>query len=296
MGGLKTRIFFIVFIFSTVPSVASAHEPLFSIGPHTLYKGGIGIELEAELLSKSTLLQNGTEIEDPKNQVVTRRLFPIEIIYGLTSNWSVTARIPIVYRRLEKSVSGQKTKMSSEGLGDIVLRSKYRFWRRDSLGVQESAALVFGLKLPTGDDQGPLPLGSGSPDLLFGVTAGHEGRRLYLFGDLRYKLNTEANDRKEGDTFFYDAAIGFRPILTDYYRPDLVLLLEMNAEIAQKDTQSGIKNVNSGGETIWLGPNFLLSYRNLMLKGGVRFPIVQDLNGTQLGSDYEGVIAVEFHY
>jgi len=286
----------ILFIALINPPIANAHEPLFSLGPHTLFKGGIGIELESELLSKSTLLQNGTEIGDPEDQAETRLVFPTEIIYGVTADWAVTARIPVVYRTFEQSVSGLRAKTASSGLGDIALRSKYRFWRRDRLGIQQSAALVLGIKLPTGDERAALPLGSGSTDFLFGLTAAHEGRRFYAFGDLRYKLNTAAGKQRKGDIFFYDAAIGFRPVLTDYYRPDLVLLLEMNAEVAQKDKVAGRSNLNSGGETVWLGPNFLLSYRNLMFRGGLRFPVVQNLNGTQLAADYEGAIVVEIHY
>ncbi len=290
------RIFFVLFIIFMWPLAASAHEPLFSLGPRTIYKGGIGIEFKTGLLSKSKLFQNGDEISDAKDQAATRLVFSSEIIYGVTRDLAITAQIPVVYRRFEETISGIREKRSSSGLGDVSLRSKTRFWRRDTLGVQESAAIILGIKLPTGDEKVALPLGSGSTDFLFGLTAAHEGRRLYLFGDLRYKLNTEANNRSQGDVFFYDAALGFRPVLTDYYRPDLVLLLEMNGEIGRKDKFLGVSNANSGGEILWVGPNFLLSYRNLMLKGGVRFPVVQDLNGTQLAADYEGVVAVESHY
>ncbi len=278
------------------PTIVLAHEPVFSLGPHTLYKGGIGIEFETEILSKSGLMRDGEEISDPQNQKATRLVVPTEIIYGVTPDLAVTARIPVMYRTCKQTLAGVRIKKSSSGLGDIVLRSKYRFWRRDTLGVQQAMAMVLGIKLPTGDDEAELPLGTGSTDWLFGLTAGHEGRRLYAFGDLRYRINTEANNITEGDVFFYDAALGFRPILTDYYRPDLVLLLELNGEVAQKDDLDGKEVPDSGGHTLWLGPNFLLSYRNLMLKGGLRFPIVQELNGTQLANDYEGVLAMEFHF
>lgn len=272
-----------------------AHEPVFSLGPHTLYKGGIGVEFETKILSKSRLLREGDQIDDPEKQKATRLIFPIEIIYGVTPDLSVTTRIPTVERRLEKTTGGTRTKESSSGLGDIVIRSKYRFWKRDTLGVQQAAAIFGGIKLPTGDDDTALRLGTGSTDFLVGVTAGHEGRRLYVFGDIRYRLNTEANDITEGDVFFYDTALGFRPILTDYYHPDLVLLLELNGEVARRDDTGGIREPDSGGHTIGLGPNFLLSYRNIMMKGGVRFPVLQELNGVQLGHDYEAVLAMEFH-
>ena len=278
------------------PVMVMAHEPVFSLGPHTLYKGGIGIELEAELLSKSRLLKNGREMDDPQDRKATRIIFPTEIIYGLTTNLALTTRIPVVYRTFEKNAASGKDQDRSAGLGDILFRSKYRFWRRDTLGVQQAAAVVLGVKLPTGNDEADLPLGTGSTDYIFGLTAGHEGRRLYVFGDLRYRLNTEANGVRAGNIFFYDAALGFRPRLTDYYRPDLVLLLEFNGEAGQKDELNGGVDPDSGGRTLWLGPNFLLSYRNHMLKGGIRFPFLQRLNGIQLGQDYEAALAMEIHY
>ena len=192
-----------VFIVPVTFGTVYAHEPVFSLGPHTLYKGGIGVEIEAEVLSKSRVLQEGDKIDDPQNQKATRLVLPTEIIYGVTPALSVTARIPIVDRRFEKTMGGVRDKDRSKGLGDITLRSKFRFWKRDTLGVQQAAAVVFGIKLPTGDDEADLPLGTGSTDFLFGLTAGHEGRRLYAFGDIRYRLNTEANDLREGNVFFF---------------------------------------------------------------------------------------------
>lgn len=277
------------------PAALMAHEPLFSLGPHTLFKGGIGIEWEAEVLSSSKLLEDGKTISDPENQKASRAAFPFEWSYGLTRNLSVTAKIPIVRRKMEKTINGSRKTVSSNGLSDISFRTKYRFWKRDSLGVQQSAAVVFGIKLPTGDEKAALPLGTGSTDWLLGLTAGHEGRRLYAFGDLRYRLNTKANDLRVGDVFFYDVALGFRPILSEYDQPDLVLVMELNGEVARRDDEDGSLVSDSGGHTVWLGPNFLLSYRNIMSKGGIRFPIVQKLNGIQLGHDYEAVFAIELH-
>ena len=259
----------------------------------TLY---IKEELETEFLSSSKLLREGDEINDLLDQKATRLVFPTEIIYGVTPDLAVTARIPVVYRTFEKTTGGVKDKDRSSGIGDVTIRSKYRFWRRDTLGVQQAAAVVLGIKFPTGDDEAELPLGTGSTDFLFGLTTGHEGRRLYAFGDLLYRVNTEANDVSAGNIFFYDAAMGFRPILTDYYRPDLVLLVEMNGEVTQKDEREGTMDPNSGGHTLWLGPNFLTSYRNLMMKGGIRFPVLQELHGVQLGHDYEAAVAIEIHY
>jgi len=111
---LKIRIFFVLFMIFMWSLVASAHEPLFSLGPRTIYKGGIGIEFKTELLSKSKLFQNGAEISDVKDQE-TRLVFPTEIIYGVTRDLAITAQIPVVYRRFEETISGIREKRSSSG-------------------------------------------------------------------------------------------------------------------------------------------------------------------------------------
>ncbi|MEE8423437.1 MAG: hypothetical protein V3S49_02750, partial [Thermodesulfobacteriota bacterium] len=134
-------------------------------------------------------------------------------------------------------------------------------------------------------------------DVFGGVASGYESRRWYAFGDLRYRLNTEANNIRKGNVLNYDLVFGVRPWLTEYEQPDLVLLVEFNGEYVWKDKGSGVTNPNNtGGNTISVSPGMLLSYRNVMFKAGVKLPISQELNGTQLGEDFEVVTAIEIHF
>ncbi len=118
-------------------SPVEAHEPIFGIGPHVVFRGGIGIETEIEMERAS----GAGEVE---RDVVLHT----EILYGVTEDFAVTLAVPSVLRREYEIGAGLE---SSSGLGDVSLRAKYRFWRHDSPGTQDSAALVFGAKLPTGD-------------------------------------------------------------------------------------------------------------------------------------------------
>ncbi len=253
---------------------AAAHEPVFGIGPETIYKGGVGIELGYDY----------DDLGDRKDQ----RLHT-ELIYGVTKDLSLTLEAPTLLRR--------ETRLgSASGLGDILLRGKYRFWNRNRLGASERASLLLGVKFPTGAHHGSVPRGSGSFDALAGLSVAHESRRWYGFGTFRYVLRTKHDGLERGDEILFDVAGGFRPWLTEYLQPDLVLLLEFNGEWQDRDRLRGSRLGGTGGFVGWLGPTALLSYRNWMLKTGVQLPVANDLNGGQKRPDLRTLVAIEYHF
>jgi len=107
-----------------------AHEPVFSLGPETIFEGGFGIEVEFEF-------------EDAKGEQLA--VMNYEILYGLKDNLSLILKVPQI---LGREVGGE----TERGLGDIEFRAKYRFFKRDTLGAQNKVSGIFGIKVPTGDD------------------------------------------------------------------------------------------------------------------------------------------------
>lgn len=263
---------FIILILIT--NLTFAHEPVFSLGPETIYKGGIGIE---------------TEIEYEKSGSEGKTVLHEEIIYGIRENFSLTIGLPFI---LQKKENGS----TSSGFGDMTLRGKFRFYKKDYFGAQDKATLIGGIKFPTGDKDKKPALGSGSFDFLIGLAAGHESRKWYYFGTARYWINNKDGIKEKGDIFLYDIVFGLRPVLREYYDPDLVLLLELSGEHRNKDKINALKNKDSGGDILYLGPSFLWSYRNWMIKGGIQLPVYQDLNGEQEKDDLRSVLAVEAHF
>ena len=246
----------------------AAHNPIFTPGPHVVYKGGLEVTAGYERDRASGAGERKIEQEGK-----------LELEYGLTADW--TAEVELLY--LDKDENGR----GSAGLGDVVLRSRYRFLRIDSPGTQESAALLGQVKLPTGDEDSDPRLGSGSTDFLGGLLLGREGRRWYYNGAARYRLNTEGGGGLEkGDKQFLDLVGGVRPVLTGYLEPDAVLFLELNWENAGRDERNGSDLGDTGGWELFLSPGLFATYRNVALRTGVQIPIVKDLNGNQAESDY----------
>ncbi|MFQ5708636.1 MAG: transporter [bacterium] len=263
------KIFLVVYALLIASSLgltgpASAHEPLFGLGPHTV--GQYAWALESEL-------ERGHE--GWANHY--------ELAYGITPDIVLTTALPYVFADNERKA----------GFGDLVVRGKYRFLRLDVLNASTAFALHWGLKFPTGSRSEHR--GSGTTDYFLGLSFGHEGRKNYAFADVRYQVNGSVENVKQGNAINIDAAYGIRPWQLEYLQPDLVLLVEMLGEATSKNSIRGIDDANSGGYTLSIAPGFLFSYRNMMFKGGVKFAVLDKLNGVQERLDTEFLFSVEFH-
>ena len=273
---IKTFVYIFCIVVTSlflVPVLVPAHEPIFGLGAHTLFKGGYGIEVEVE----------SKKAGDDREDIITYNLS-----YGVTPDFTIGLVVP---RFIEKKEGNS----SSSGLGDMSLRAKYRFIRIDKPGSTTGVALNLAGTLPSGDETKTPPLGSGSADFLVGLAVSSEGLRHYFFSDITYLMKTEANSVRLGNILFLDIAYGIRPWRTEYLKPDLVLVVEFNYEREERTRMNKVKDVDTGGETLFVSPGFLLSYRNVMLKGGVQFPVYRDLNGTQEEVDYTALVSIELH-
>ena len=254
-------------------SQAMAHDPIFGIGPHVLYRGGVEI---------------ATEFDAEKAGKEQEQALSLEVTYGLTGDWAVGIDLP--YRFLKQK--GDR----NEGVGDLKLFTKYRFWRRDRLGLQESAAVLFKVVTDTADGSGTPRLDKDATDAILGLTYGYESRRWYRWASIRYRFNgrnDQAVDR--GDRVLLDFVGGYRPRLTGYREPDTVWLLELNGEYGKRASLHGADLPDTGGTEWFLSPGLFWTKRNFAVKAGVQIPIYSDLNGNQHGSDYRARVVLEWH-
>ncbi len=245
-------------------NLSYSHEPLFGLGPHTIYQHGYALE---------------TEFEKGEHGWADH----LELMYGLTPDWAVTLAAPYLFADDDRSA----------GFGDLTLRSKFRFFRADAPGASNQAALHAGVKFPTGSQGGHR--GSGTTDYFVGASFGHESRRHYFFAGVRYQVNGNIDELSRGNNFEYDVAYGIRPWKLEYLHPDPVFLLEVNGEVMGRDSFGGSSDPNSGGRVISLSPGLLFSYRNVMFKAGVKIPVIKNLNGVQDDPGTEVVFGLEFH-
>lgn len=257
---------------------AYAHGPLFSPGPETIFKGGTQITTGFQTSKSSGVGQTSRSYQ-----------LYLEAEYGLTSDWQVGIEIPYAW----KNQNGFK----ANGLADIVIDSKYLFWKKDLPGAQYKVAALAKLKFPIGKKNTTPRLGSGSVDVTGGLTAGYESRRWYWFTSAAYRANTKGSGGlKKGDMQFLNIVGGIRPVLTEYTEPDTVLMLEVNWQRAERDKLGGNKLANTGGWELFVSPLVWWTSGQVAIRGGVQIPLVSALKGRQASADYRAKLEFVYHF
>lgn len=250
-----------------------AHDPIFSPGPHLLFKHGY--ELHVEFASSKQ--SDGTE----KEQAVALK-------YGITGDWVVGFELP--YQ------TGQNESDELAGVDQIIFSTKHRFWRKDALGVQQSAAFLLKLNLASSGDQ----VSTSTTDVLLGLTYGFESLKWYRWASIRYRYNQDRfirnlGEMHRGDRFFIDFSAGYRAQLNDYRAADTVWLIELNGEFNQSNQLNGFEIADSGGNQWFVSPGIMWTLRNFAVKAGVQIPLYSNLNGAQPDSNYRARLEFEWH-
>jgi len=232
--------------------------------------------------------------------------YALSVGAGLLSDLDVFATVPLVFRSSiqvdEHESLGRKER--SEGLGDVRLLAKYRFWRRGA-----DAALLVGVKAPTGgtedvDRSGNLfeseqQPGTGSWDASAGVAVSKSlGAHAGVSTALQYVYNGKgAQDHSEGDVLRYDLAGSYavRPV-GEY--PNASVLLELSNRWAGQDrSHSDPKVFDSGGTTILLGPGISIDMNErLSAFFSMPVPIYQNLGGEHEELKYELITGVSWTF
>ena len=194
----RIQFIFLSLYFGVFPHLSAfAHEPIFGVGPRTIWSEGIGLGFELENLNIPQALQ-------------------LKVIYGITEDLSF---------------------VSFTRPSGIRLGLKYRFWKKDGRGVQDSAAIYSLVGFPEFSHLRGIA----------GLSAGRESRRIYIFGGVLTAFPPVS--------VFLNGAFGLRPYLAEYHEPDFVALFEV------------LSDTNS----IWLGPSVFITWRNFALRGGALF-------------------------
>ena len=257
-------ILFVLFNIST----SWAHDPIFSPGPHVLFKKGVEIH---------TILNTDKQGDSKINQQT------LAMKYGITGDWVAGIEVP------NKKISNNN--VSNSGIADVVLSTKYRFFRKDGLGEQHSAAVFARLKL----DSSNTSTATNTTDALLGLTYGYESLKWYRWASVRYRINQKLQNLKRANRLFVDIAGGYRAQVNDYRKPDTVYLLELNAELMGRNQFNGTDLSNSGGNQWFVSPGVMWTLRNFAIKAGVQIPIISNLNGEQQDSDYRAFLELEWH-
>ncbi len=242
------------------------------------------------------LRRDGVGITDPMLRDINVFVQPVGVLpYAITPMWTTRVIIPFVRKSMDFT-DGLRRNYATTGVGDVLVDTKWIFFTRNRLGGTTRLGIGGGVKVPLGKTDATLPdgsvaarslqVGSGSWDFpfkaLFTLTQRHVG----LLANVGYRVNTTDEGLKAGNIFSYDVALGLRFVpwvyrsLTD---KSLVAYVELNGTAAARDEIVGTPDPDSGGHLLFLSPDLQwIPTPWLLFEASVQFPILQDLNGTQL--------------
>ncbi len=226
------NLIFIILIFLLFNIDVRGHEPIYGNGPHVLFLGGF---------APGITVQSGNGIFETE--------YSLE--YGLTSQ--LTIGTDVIFSNEEESYS-------FEGL---KLKGKYRFYTEYSRGAMLQFSALGGIKLPNNKN---LPKG-----ITFGIAAGREAVEWYWFASAVYIGKTGNSNFLPGDELNYDVTLGYRVNELKYYKPDLVLFIELIGKYQFNSKLNGSEIAESGGHSWGIAPTIMFTFRNYALRSGIEF-------------------------
>ncbi len=252
------------------------------------------------ITKKTTLLNEGNAVSDPENKKVTIYNTPLILPLRLSPTLVFTVVAPLLKIESEKTSAGLRQKSSSGGIGDLQLSVKKAFFIKDGLKKTMRLAWKAGIKLPTGDELKNPALGSGSFDFTVGALFTLIEDRFAMHHDLSYKMNTEANGMRLGNLIKHNVAVEYR-VLPEIFKSiedtTLNVILELNGIYQERSKSGGQSLTNTGGASLFLSPGLqMLAGPRLIIEALFQYPIVQELNGTQLGIDYTASLGFRYSF
>ncbi|MFB6306450.1 MAG: hypothetical protein ABEH43_05595 [Flavobacteriales bacterium] len=184
-------------------------------------------------------------------------------------------------------------------MGGYILKQKYRVYTKFEQGLSRQISGLAKLQLPTE---------LGKPTVAnIGLTGGQESLHWYWFFGAVYGVksgtkngvddhnhqNSGNHTISPGNHLIYNATLGYRPIKTQYSKPDIVFFLEGMGKYQRKATKKGDIVSESGGHNWSLAPTFMLTYRNIALRGGMEFGIGNSGELAKKSTNYK--LILEWH-
>ena len=181
------------------------------------------------------------------------------------------------------------------GLTDLWLTGKYRFYR----GPLGSIAAFGGVKFPTGRDdvrnsagerlEPSATAGSGAYDGMLGLAWSRFLTSQFSFDlSAQYTRRGEAHDFKLGDRIDAGVAFAYRFTRDIQKFPQVSAFAEANVRYLYKSEDDGERDPDTGGTAVFLTPGVRVGFtKSLSFTVSAPLPVMQDLNGTQLKTNYK---------
>lgn len=235
--------------------------------PSTLYGFGQYVVDKGD-----TLIGIAPSFRTAKNEWNASVVFPY-LIYGIRDDTVFVCSLPIAAELHEGC-------HSSSGLLDAILEIEYLFYEYQTETSNWEVSIEGSLVLPFGSQSKIPATGFGSPAFFAGIIARYLSTEWYWYVSTGGLFTTAHHTSRAGNTFLYQTGFG-KNIGYESDKWLCMLMLEMNGNCTQKNVECCVKNPNTGGNLIALGPTIWFSTQRFIFQAGILPVIYQKQNGYQ---------------
>ena len=206
-------------------------------------------------------------------------------VYGLKKDLALFITVPYMNRQVDRVVEKLgRIEEAHDGVGDLTLLAKYRFWQKDTRYRQTSRlAVLGGLNVRSGDSD----FSSDSYDpIVGGVFTWRRDRNLFD-ADLIYQVNTGRGGSRN-DRLRYDLAYSyqFAPAVYDTeHNYEWNAIAEINGRYS-----------TDGSHEVFLSPGLQYVTERWALEGSIQVPVIQELANDGPETDYRLVFSLRFRW
>jgi hypothetical protein len=238
---------------------------------------------------------------------VNRQLLDVSVSYTPSPRLQLEAEVPFSRTAFDNGV----TSGSGVGLGNIMLWSKYRFYRTVKTYGDRQAAVRFGLELPTGKKSAPsaqavnapafvrqqlTPIsGSWSPH--FDLAFSQAGGRFIFGGNVEGILRSERDGFRLGHEVRVNTDFEYVFLPRDYQAPgkELFLILESNFVERGRGRLNGAVVEGSKATEFYIAPGLQYAARpRFVVEGSVQIPVVRNTGPLALRTDINVLVGVKY--
>ena len=267
-----------------------AHEPLWGETPVIFGPGVIHPEIKIRFVRKGARLDPG----ESRSRMIEQEY---GLQYGINRFINVQITLPVASMEFDENIAGTVQRTGVSGLGDAMLKAKYRFHLRQETGFQTAQTLVAGWKVPTGSDQRTGPDGSRlSPadqpgSGRHGVEVGYAYDREHLADSLWASLFYDhefGQGFRRGDTGELDASYGWwllRPNVAEQLGVNFAVGLHAEASASDRLENGVSARTAHSVAGIHLTP--IITKGQYQYRVGLFVPIVKGGNKEQTDFGYE---------
>jgi len=285
----------LVALLSLFSGAVSAHETMFGLGPRTIWKAGLEVEIEQEFDWSYRYWSGNNPDENPRDRRSFMHTIEPGMTYGFSRDFAMRLKTPFFYMR-------EHTKdddMSYAGTRKFTLGGAYRFFNNVFEGGSSKASWFATIDLPTATNPNNEIDGNDFDDnwtFTFGLSASTSTTRHYLWADFAGRGSTQLEGTGSGPELQTHLAYAYRFFeLTNYKDFDMIMLVEADFKAQAQDMFAGDRDENSGGMFVHLAIGLQMNITNRVeVKFGLNIPIYKYVYGRQFY--HEGEFMLMFSY